>query len=186
MQYDSNKKEILFFPPVFLRAINTFIYSHEMIRLPIKQLCPPNIELIIDNRLGSEPSFRVMAVAVAVLGPEDMTFILCVSTPQDTVSCKVSIFIHWVYCFQQKIPLPNATTSWWGEESKQAKCQGMCPFSLCFCCWCNLLVALQKGSEADLWETVRAELAFPRICSSSSGCGLSLWHRLERSWRLCL
>lgn len=77
MQYDSNKKEILFFPPVFLRAINTFIYSHEMIRLPIKQLCPPNIELIIDNILGSEPIFRVMAVAVAVLGPEAMTFILC-------------------------------------------------------------------------------------------------------------
>lgn len=128
---------------MFLKAINTFIYSHEIIRLLTKQLYPPNIELII---LGSEPRFRVMAVAVAVPGPEDMTFILCVSTPQDTVSCKVSIFIHWVYCFQQKIPLPNATTSRWGEKSQQAKCQGMCPYySLCM----FLSVMLLTGSFAN-------------------------------------
>lgn len=66
-----------FFPPVFLRPINTFVYSHEIIRLLIKELCPPNIKLVIDNIFGSEPSLRVMAVAVAVLGPEAMTFILC-------------------------------------------------------------------------------------------------------------
>lgn len=73
-----------------------------------------------------------MAVAVAVLECKDITFILCVSTSQDTVSCKVSVFIHWIYCFQQKIPVPDATTSWWREKSQQAKCQGMCPSSLCF------------------------------------------------------
>lgn len=72
-----------------------------------------------------------MAVAVAVIECKDITFILCVSTPQDTFSCKISVFIHWIYCFQQKIPLPDATTSWWREKSQQAKCQGMCSSSLC-------------------------------------------------------
>lgn len=92
--------------------ISKYLYSYnEIIRLLIKQFYPPHTELIISYILGSEPSFRVMAVAVAVLEGKDITFILCVSTSQDTVSCKVSVFIHWIYCFQQKIPLPDATAS---------------------------------------------------------------------------
>lgn len=52
-------------------------------------------------------------------------FISCVSTSQDTLSCQVSFFINWVYCLQQKIPLPNASTSWWREENEPTKCQAM-------------------------------------------------------------
>lgn len=47
------------------------------------------------------------------------------SMSQDFISCQVSFFINWVYCFQQKIPLPNASTSRRGEESEPTKCQGM-------------------------------------------------------------
>lgn len=76
MQYNSNKKYRTFSSSV-PESYKYFLSCHEIIRLLIKQFYPPNIELIVSCILGSEPSFRVMAVAVVVLGPKDITFILC-------------------------------------------------------------------------------------------------------------
>lgn len=49
---------------------------------------------------------------------------LIFSTSQDPVSCQVSFFVHWVYCLQQKIPVPDAPASWRGEDSEPTECQG--------------------------------------------------------------
>lgn len=98
-----------------------------------------------------------MAVTVAALECKDITFILCVSTSQDTISCKISIFIHWIYCFQQKIPLPDATTSWRREKSQQAKCQGMYSSSLCISpvAWCT--DSFSKGNCGRLTPLTNSE-----------------------------
>lgn len=161
-----------------------------MIRLPIKRLCSPNIELIISYILGSEPSFRVMAVAVAVQGPKDITFILCVSTSQDTVPCKVSIFLHWIYCFQQKIPLPDATTSWWGEKSQQAKCQGTCPSSLCILSVTWFTGSFSKGKHgrsASLTNSKSSSgISFVPLTPEAAEGWASPWQRLGQPWWLCL
>lgn len=160
-----------------------------MIRLPIKRLCSPNIELIISYILGSEPSFRVMAVAVAVRGPKDITFILCVSTSQDTVSCKVSIFLHWIYCFQQKIPLPDATTSWWGEKSQQAKCQGTCPSSLCISSVTWFTGSFSKGKRgrsASLTNSKSSSgISFVPLTPEAAEGWASPWQRLGQPRWLC-
>ena len=121
-----------------------------------------------------------MAVAVAVLGPEDITFILCVSTSQDTVSCEVSIFVHWLYCFQQKIPLPDATASWRGEKSQQAKCQGTCPSSLCVSSVTWFTGSFSKGKHGRSASLDKREQQghFLHPLNSRSCWRLSFWQQL--------